>query len=64
MMSDGDSTHGGGIVERAIARERKRLGGAPVLADGETTIHFNPRKRWSRSKVDLLDIEEESDLES
>lgn len=64
MPSDGDSGHGGGIVERAIARELKRLGGAPVLADGETTIHFNPRKRWSKNRVDILDIEEESDLES
>lgn len=64
MVSDCDSGYGGGIVERAIARELKRLGSAPVLAEGETTIYFNPRKRWSRRKVDVLDIDEESDLQS
>lgn len=64
MVSGCDSGYGDGIVERAIARELKKLGGAPVLAEGETTIYFNPRKRWSRRKVDILDIDEESDLQS
>lgn len=64
MVSDCDSGYGGGIVQRALARELKRLGGAPVLAEGETTIYFNPRKRWSRRKVDILEIDEESDLQS